>query len=165
MTRAFIALGGNLGDVRRSFVAARTELAALPGCRLAGSSRLYRSAPIGPAGQADYANAVVALDTELMPRTLLHEMQRIEDAHGRVRDVRWGPRTLDLDLIALGDAISDTAELILPHAEMHRRIFVLQPLCDLAPGWQHPRMKQTARELLDACLRSGQALLDDGSPW
>lgn len=165
MLMAFIALGGNVGEVLGSFQAAREALAALPGCRLAGSSLLYRSAPIGPPGQADYLNAVVALDTELMPRTLLHEMQRIEDAHGRVRDVRWGPRTLDLDLIAVDGVLSDTAELILPHAEMHKRVFVLQPLCDLAPGWQHPRMEKTAYELLEACLRAGQAPLEGGSPW
>ena len=165
MMTAFIAFGGNVGDVQRTFQAARKALAALPGCRLAGSSLLYRSAPLGPPGQPDYVNAVIALDTELMPRTLLHEMQRIEDAHGRVRDVRWGPRTLDLDLIAIDDVLFDTAELILPHAEMHNRLFVLQPLCDLAPGWQHPRMEKTAHELLDACLRSGQSLLDHGIPW
>jgi 2-amino-4-hydroxy-6-hydroxymethyldihydropteridine diphosphokinase len=165
MMTAFIAFGGNLGDVCSTFQAARAALAALPGCRLAGSSLLYRSPPIGPPGQPDYANAVIALDTGLMPRTLLHEMQRIEDAHGRVRDVRWGPRTLDLDLIAVDAMLSDAAELILPHAEMHKRVFVLQPLCDLAPGWQHPRMEKTARALLDACLRSGQAPLDRGRPW
>jgi 2-amino-4-hydroxy-6-hydroxymethyldihydropteridine diphosphokinase len=165
MATAFIALGGNLGDVPAAFRAARAELAALPGCRLKASSLLYTSAPLGPEGQPDYVNAVVGVATELMPRTLLHELQRIEDAHGRVRDVRWGPRTLDLDLIAVDDMISDAAELTLPHPEMHRRVFVLQPLCDLAPEWQHPRMKQTARTLFEACIRAGQPPLEHGAPW
>ena len=165
MTTAFIAFGGNVGDVPGTFRDARDELAALPGCRLVASSLLYVSPPLGPPGQPDYHNAVVSLTSELMPRTLLHEMQRIEARHGRVRDVQWGPRTLDLDLIAMDDMVSDAAELILPHPGMHTRIFVLQPLCDLAPGWQHPRMKQTASQLLEACIRSGQPRLENGIPW
>jgi 2-amino-4-hydroxy-6-hydroxymethyldihydropteridine diphosphokinase len=165
MTTAFIAFGGNLGDVREAFRGARDELAALPGSGAVASSRLYRSEAIGPPGQPDYLNAVVGLGTELMPRTLLHEMQRIEERHGRVRDLRWGPRTLDLDLVAMDDTISDAADLTLPHPEMHARMFVLQPLCDLAPEWHHPRMGQTARELLESCIRAGQSPLDDGIPW
>jgi len=162
---AFIALGGNVGDVLRTFQAAREELAMVPGCRLAASSLLYASPPLGPPDQPDYHNAMVGIVTELQPRTLLHEMQRIEDRHGRTRDVRWGPRTLDLDLIAMDGMMTNAAELTLPHPEMHTRVFVLQPLCDLAPEWQHPRMKQTAHALLEACTRSGQARLENGTPW
>jgi 2-amino-4-hydroxy-6-hydroxymethyldihydropteridine diphosphokinase len=165
MNTAFIAFGGNVGDVRESFREARDELAALPGCRLVASSLLYTSEPLGPPGQPDYLNAMVSLDTELMPRTLLHEMQRIEDRHGRVREARWGPRTLDLDLIAMDDIISDAAELTLPHPEMHARVFVLQPLCDLAPEWQHPRMEQTARQLLASCIQTGESQLENGVRW
>lgn len=165
MTLAFIALGGNVGDVLCTFQAAREELAAVPGCKIAASSLLYTSPPLGPPDQPDYHNAMVGIVTELQPRTLLHEMQRIEDCHGRTRDVRWGPRTLDLDLIAMDGMMTDAAELTLPHPEMHMRVFVLQPLCDLAPEWQHPRMKQTAHALLEACILSGQARLENGTPW
>jgi 2-amino-4-hydroxy-6-hydroxymethyldihydropteridine diphosphokinase len=166
MTTAYIAFGGNVGDVPRSFREAREELAAVPGCRLVASSLSYVSPPLGPPAQPDYHNAVVSIVTELLPRTLLHELERIETRHGRKRgDVRWGPRTLDLDLIAMDDMVLDAAELTLPHPEMHARVFVLQPLCDLAPEWQHPRMGQTARELLESCIRSGQRLLENGVAW
>lgn len=165
MSTAFIALGGNVGDVPRTFQSAREELAAVPGCRLTASSLLYTSPPHGPPDQPDYRNAVLEVVTELQPRTLLHEMQRIEAGHGRIRDVHWGPRTLDLDLIAVDGVMTDAAELILPHPRMHMRVFVLQPLCDLAPEWQHPRMNQTARQLLDSCIRSGQPRLENGVRW
>jgi len=162
---ALIGLGGNLGDVRACFMQARDALAGLSGSRLSASSLLYSSPPMGPAGQPDFLNAVIRLTTTLRPEQLLGHMQGIEAQHGRVRGEHWGPRTLDLDLIAHGDAVSDTPELALPHPHMHERIFVLQPLCDVEPRWFHPAMGKTATQLLDTLLVRGNTRLPEGRTW
>lgn len=130
----YIGLGANLGDPRRQVEQAIAELAILPHGRLLAVSPLYRTAPVGPPDQPDYINAVARIDTLLSPRGLLVALQCIERRHGRVRDgSRWGPRTLDLDILLYGDAQIDAPGLHLPHAEMHRRAFVLVPLADIAP--------------------------------
>ena len=129
---ACIGLGANLGDPARQIEQALTALAALPHTRLHGCSRRYRSPAIGPAGQPDYCNAVALLHTALAPEALLHALQGIETAAGRVRGERWGARVLDLDLLLHGDTACTTAHLTLPHPEMHRRRFVLAPLAELA---------------------------------
>ena len=162
---AVIALGGNLGDVETCFRATRDELASLPRTRLLESSRIYTSAPLGPPGQPDYQNAAVTIDTELEPLELLDRMQRIEQEHGRVRGEKWGPRTLDLDLIAYGDICMDTARLILPHPHMHERMFVLQPVTDLLPQWKHPRLQCSIAQLMNALLRQGTERLAEGHTW
>jgi 2-amino-4-hydroxy-6-hydroxymethyldihydropteridine diphosphokinase len=115
------------------------ELAQLPQSRLCAVSHLYRSAPLGPAGQPDYINAVAAIDTRLSPLALLDGLQAIENHHGRTRGaVRWGPRTLDLDLLLYGDALISEPRLTVPHAEMARRGFVLWPLVEIAPWLRLP---------------------------
>ena len=128
-----IGLGGNLGDAPGTLTQALNALAKLPESRVVDVSALYRSAAIGPAGQPDYANAVVALETGLSPWHLLDELQALESAAGRVRDVRWGARTLDLDLLLYGNACINDARLTVPHREMHQRAFVLHPLKDIWP--------------------------------
>ena len=133
--RAYIGLGGNLDQPAARIRQARAALALLPNTREAAFSRLYRSAPMGPADQPDYVNAVMALDTELEPIALLDHLQAIENAQGRVRlGERWGPRTLDLDLLLYGDLHLDDPRLTLPHPRMRERAFVLRPLADIAPG-------------------------------
>lgn len=134
MVRAYIGLGANLGEPLAQLRAAVAALAALPGSTLAAVSPLYRSAPLGPAGQPDYYNAVAALDTPLPPHALLAALQAIETAQGRVRLERWGPRTLDLDLLLYGADVIATPDLTVPHAELAQRCFVLVPLHDLAPA-------------------------------
>lgn len=131
--RCYIGLGANLGEPLAQLRAAVAALAALPGSALAAVSPLYRSAPLGPAGQPDYYNAVAALDTPLPPHALLTALQAIEAAQGRVRLERWGPRTLDLDLLLYGSDLIATPDLTVPHAELGNRCFVLVPLHDLAP--------------------------------
>ena len=173
--RAIVALGGNLGatpedvtakDVPARFASARSMLDARADTRVAASSLLYRSPPLGPADQPDYHNAVILLETRLPPETLLAAMQAIEQAHGRIRTgVRWGPRTLDLDLVAHHDAVMDGDRLTLPHPRMHERMFVLQPLCDIWPDWTHPRLGRTARELMQTLLAEGCPPLLHGRPW
>lgn len=131
--RAYIGLGANLGEPLAQLRAAVAGLAALPGSTLVAVSPLYRSAPLGPAGQPDYFNAVTSLDTCLTPHGLLAALQAIETANGRVRLERWGPRTLDLDLLLYGNDRIATPDLTVPHPELGQRCFVLVPLHDLAP--------------------------------
>lgn len=166
MITALIAMGGNQGNVRASFMAARSALDALPETRVIASSLLYQTQPLGPQNQPDFMNAVVALETKYGAMSLLHAMQEIERQNGRVRSGdHWGPRTLDLDLLSYNDILSDTEELTLPHPEMHKRQFVLRPLCDIAPNWQHPLLGRSAIELLGDLLESGLAPLARGEEW
>jgi 2-amino-4-hydroxy-6-hydroxymethyldihydropteridine diphosphokinase len=132
---AYIGLGSNLDDPRAQVSRAIGELAGLPGCTLCGRSSLYATAPLGPVAQPPFVNAVVSLATGLAPLALLGALQGIERDHGRVRDgTRWGPRTLDLDLLIFGDLQLQLPGLTLPHPEMARRAFVLVPLAEIAPA-------------------------------
>ena len=130
---AFVGIGANLGDARANVRDALALMAAQPGCRLAASSSLWRTAPIDSSGD-DYINAVARLDTSLDAHALLERLQAIELQHGRERPYRNAPRTLDLDLLLYGDATIDTPELVVPHPRMHERAFVLAPLLEIAPG-------------------------------
>jgi 2-amino-4-hydroxy-6-hydroxymethyldihydropteridine diphosphokinase len=131
----YIGLGANLDNPRRHVERAAAALAGLPASRLERVSRLFRTAPLGPADQPDYINAAACLITRLPPRALLEALQAIERAHGRVRDgTRWGPRTLDLDILVFGSRHSAWPGLTLPHPEVHRRAFVLVPLAEVAPA-------------------------------
>lgn len=134
MTTAYIGLGSNLDDPPGQLRTALTELDALPQSRLLRASALYRSTPMGPAGQPDYINAVAALETALSAHALLQQLQRLETAHRRVRAERWGPRTLDLDLLLYGDQRIDSRALTIPHPGLAERNFVLFPLYEIAPG-------------------------------
>ncbi|MBS7458711.1 2-amino-4-hydroxy-6-hydroxymethyldihydropteridine diphosphokinase [Coralloluteibacterium stylophorae] len=148
--RAFIGLGGNLGDVAATFEAALARLEARPGCRVALRSRNYRTPPWGEPGQPDFLNAVAALETLLAPAALLDALLEIERAHGRDRSrevPRWGPRTLDLDLLVHGDVVCDTPALTLPHPRLHERAFVLVPLAEIAPDLDVPGYGRVARLL------------------
>jgi 2-amino-4-hydroxy-6-hydroxymethyldihydropteridine diphosphokinase len=131
--RAWIGLGSNLEAPLHQVNTALAELAQLPNTRLLAHSSLYRSDPVGPAGQPDYVNAVAELETQLEPEALLDQLQAIEQAHQRVRRIHWGPRTLDLDLLLYADCVISTPRLTVPHAFMTERNFVLWPLAELAP--------------------------------
>lgn len=137
--RAFIGLGSNLEDPRRQVRMAVAELDALPYTRLAARSSLYRSDPMGPPDQPDYINAVAAVDTILTPLALLDALMGVERAHGRVRNAtRWGPRTLDLDLLIYGERIISEARLTVPHPGIGERAFVLLPLMEIVPDLEIP---------------------------
>lgn len=145
---AYISFGSNLGDSLSTLRAARKELCAAVGIKCRALSPLYESHPCGgPPGQGLYLNGVLAIETDLTPLQLLHLLQRIEDAHGRVRSERWGERTLDLDLLLYNNLILDGEELILPHPRMHERAFVLFPLAEIAPEVIHPLYQKSMREL------------------
>lgn len=134
MTQAYVALGANLGDPQGALRAALCDLAAVEGVTVTATSSFYRTAPIESSGP-DYVNAVATVETTLPPLALLHALQAIENAHGRVRPagVVNAPRTLDLDLLLYGDAEIALPELTVPHPRMHQRAFVLVPLLEIAP--------------------------------
>lgn len=160
MVRAYIGLGSNLDDPVRQLHRALASLAQLPHSRLAGCSRFYRSAPLGPQDQPDYVNAVAALDTSLPAEALLDALQTIETAQGRVRLRRWGPRTLDLDLLLYGNEVLATSRLSVPHPGLSERNFVLYPLYELAPDLRLPDGRALA-ELLVRCDAAGLEPLAD----
>jgi len=134
VTRAYIALGSNLGIPVDHLSGALDAIDGLPDTTLEQTSRWYRTAPVGgPPDQPDFLNAVCCVETDLGPYDLLAALQRIEQDFGRVRRERWGPRTLDLDIILFGDRVQTDPELTLPHPRAHERAFVLVPLADLDP--------------------------------
>jgi 2-amino-4-hydroxy-6-hydroxymethyldihydropteridine diphosphokinase len=133
MTRAVIALGANLGDARAALAGAVEAITATAGVTVLAESSVYSTAPIGGVEQPDYLNAVVVVDTSLSPHELLDRLHDIENAWHRTREVRWGPRTLDLDLIDYFGVTSGDPELTLPHPRAHERAFVLVPWLEADP--------------------------------
>ncbi len=150
-SRAFLGFGGNLGEPLQAFRSAFQALAADSRVTRLKTSPLYRTPPVGgPDGQPDYLNGVVELTTSLSPTELLQLCQQLEAAAGRVRELRWAARTLDIDLLLYADRVIDTERLKVPHPRLHQRHFVLLPLADLAPELRHPRQDRTVCELLAA---------------
>lgn len=142
MNEAYVALGANLGDRDASLRDALGRMAAVPELEVLRISRVYETDPVGYVDQPVFLNMAAALGTELSPIALLRKLLSIEREMGRVRDVQWGPRTIDLDLLVYEDVVMDTTELTLPHPRMSERAFVLAPLRDIwrsseAFPWQH----------------------------
>ncbi|PYP46375.1 MAG: 2-amino-4-hydroxy-6-hydroxymethyldihydropteridine diphosphokinase [Gemmatimonadetes bacterium] len=131
--RAYVALGSNIGDRAAHLAYARARLAALPGTRLLKQSRVEETAPLGPVPQGAYLNQMVLLETALEPTDLLVQLHAIESERGRERraGVRWGPRTLDLDIVRFGDRVLREPHLVLPHPELPNRPFWLRELAEL----------------------------------
>lgn len=150
MIRCYIGLGSNLEDPRGQVEQALLELAGLPETLLCAQSGLYRSDPVGPPGQPDYVNAVASVDTRLEAHALLDQLQALERLHQRVRLERWGPRTLDLDLLLYGDRLIETERLQVPHPYLGERSFVLWPLAEIAPGLKLPDGR-LLDDLLERC--------------
>lgn len=139
MTRVYIAVGSNLASPLNQVNAALAALGEIPQTAVVAVSSFYRTPPLGPQDQPDYLNAAVALDTELTPEALLDNTQRIELQQGRVRKAeRWGPRTLDLDIMLFGSLILNSERLTVPHYDMHNRGFMLWPLAEIAPDLTFP---------------------------
>jgi 2-amino-4-hydroxy-6-hydroxymethyldihydropteridine diphosphokinase len=139
-SRVFVSLGSNLGDRSGCLAAAREALAALPATTVVTASSIFETAPQDREEQPAFLNQVVCLETGLQPRDLLVECQRIENEHGRERGLRFGPRTLDVDILLFQDVESEEPDLLLPHPRMLRRAFVLVPLAevwDCARGMPH----------------------------
>jgi len=161
MSIAFIGIGSNLADPPGQVLQALGELGDLPRTTCLRHSSLYRSPPMmlksrvleaDSEDQPDYINAVAKLDTALNPQDLLHELQHLETRHNRVRAERWGPRTLDLDILLYDNSIIESPELTVPHPGLYERNFVLYPLAEIAPDLDIPGVGLLS-ELLGRCER------------
>jgi 2-amino-4-hydroxy-6-hydroxymethyldihydropteridine diphosphokinase len=154
--RAVISLGSNLGNRLETLQGAVDALEDTPGVRIKAVSPVYETEPWGvePGSQPSYFNAVVVLKTTLPPSSLLERAHAVEEAFHRVRDERWGARTLDIDIVAYADVVTDDANLTLPHPRAHERAFVLAPWHDVEPGAQLPGRGPVA-DLLHGVARDG----------
>ncbi|HEX8209451.1 MAG TPA: 2-amino-4-hydroxy-6-hydroxymethyldihydropteridine diphosphokinase [Longimicrobium sp.] len=146
--RAIVGLGANLGDAPGQLRAALRSLARYG--RVVRLSSLYRTEPVGGPPQPDFSNAVCVVEAAGTAHELLRRLQGVELELGRVRAERYGPRTIDLDLLDFAGEVRNDRELVLPHPELERRAFVLVPLAEAAPEWRHPVLHRTALELLAA---------------
>lgn len=148
--RAYIAIGSNLGEREQLIRQGIEGLRDLEGCTVEQVSGIITTKPYGVTDQPDFLNGMVALRTLLLPEELLGQLHRIEQEAGRKRSLRWGPRTLDLDIIFYDHAVIDTKELQIPHPDMQNREFVLKPLAEIAPYYRHPLFGKTVQEMLAA---------------
>lgn len=143
---AYIGIGSNVGDKKTNCLKG-IELLSETG-RVGGVSSLYYTEPVGFKEQADFINAVAGIETDLPPMDLLSICQSIENRLGRVRTLRWGPRTLDLDILLYGDLVMDQPDLVIPHPMLAARKFVLIPLAEIAPRAVHPVLNKSVSQLL-----------------
>jgi 2-amino-4-hydroxy-6-hydroxymethyldihydropteridine diphosphokinase len=155
VNRAAVGFGGNLGRPDVAFEQALSHLRTHSALTLVEVSGLYRSDPWQGPEQPDYLNGVATFETILSPRRLLDLLHEEERSAGRERRERWGPRTLDLDLLWFGDLVQQEPDLVLPHPRLPERSFVLEPLIDVAPDWRHPETHVSAAEMLDRLRRTG----------
>jgi len=147
---AYIGLGSNLGQRALTLRRAVKELGSREGIRVTRVSSFIETEPVGGPPQGRFINAAAELRTTLAPRQLFDVLKSVEDQFGRERGVRWGPRTLDLDLLLYEEEVMDEPDLQVPHPLMHLRRFVLEPLCEIAPDAHHPILCKSVRELLAA---------------
>ncbi len=133
-----IALGSNIGESQAILEGALKTLEQTPGITIKAKSSWYKTAPVGGPSQPDYLNGAAILQVQLSPQQLLKILLEIEQEFGRVRQERWGPRTLDLDILLFDDLIVETPDLQIPHPRMTQRAFVLVPLAEIAPDWIEP---------------------------
>lgn len=149
---AAVSLGSNLGDKKGHLNFAVEELKKDPAIKHLAVSQYFQTAPYGYENQEDFLNAAAVFDTYLTPRQLLDRLHQMEAARNRERLIRWGPRTLDLDIIFYDNWMMNSSELTIPHTDMHNRMFVLQPMMEIAPWWVHPWKQKNIKELYEELL-------------
>jgi 2-amino-4-hydroxy-6-hydroxymethyldihydropteridine diphosphokinase len=155
LKRVYLGLGSNMGD-REAAIESALNALNTPDLRLLRKSSLYETEPIGFKDQAWFLNMAAEFETDLFPRQLLHRMQKVELGMGRVRSVRNGPRTIDIDVLLYGNSVIKTEELEIPHPRYRERRFTLAPMAELSPNLRDPVTKQTMSEMLAGL--SGQAI-------
>ncbi len=161
---ATVGVGSNLGDREATISGAVEWVVNRPGNRLHSVSSLYETEPFGKEGQGWFLNCVVQVDTPDTLMVFFHSLQEAEALWGRKREERWGPRTLDLDLLFFGGTAFSDEELTVPHPGIAERRFVLEPLCEIAPGLIHPTLRISVRELLDRLEDCCRVVRQERSP-
>ena len=151
MARVYVAVGSNLGDREKNFSRAKELVEKIKRTKFLRASAIYETDPVGGPPQGKYLNAVWEMETDLAPKKFLRNLLEVERQMGRVRSQRNAPRGIDLDLLFHEDKIIKSNQLTIPHPRLHERIFVLQPLAELAPDFMHPVLKKTIRELYLLC--------------
>jgi 2-amino-4-hydroxy-6-hydroxymethyldihydropteridine diphosphokinase len=150
---AYLSLGSNLGSRLRNIICAIRLLSSAPMTRLIACSEIHQTAPQGgPKHQPDFFNACIAIRTRIPPHKLLKYTQTLERLLGRKRKKRWGPRTLDIDILLYGRAVLQKPDIRIPHPRMHIRRFVLEPLCEFASNLRHPEIRLTIAQLLQSII-------------
>lgn len=149
----YLSIGSNLGDRQAFLTQAIKELDALDSCKVCEQSQIIETEPYGNVAQDKFLNCVIRIETVLNPQQLLDALHAIEAHAGRTREVHWGPRTLDLDILFYDHITVNTPQLTIPHADMHNRSFVLEPLNEIASWYQHPVLHKTVRQLLDQLVK------------
>ncbi len=156
---AYISVGSNMGDKMENCTRGIAGLGMSDACSVVASSPFYRTEPVDYTDQDWFVNAVVKIETRLEPARLLKEIQSVERTAGRIRPVRFGPRILDMDILLYDDLAVHEADLEIPHPRMHKRRFVLQPICDIDPSVVHPLLKSDMRSLLSNLKKGEQEII------
>lgn len=164
MSVAFIGLGSNMGDKIANVKKAIEELGKIPGNEVLAISSLYKTEPVGDIEQDWFINAAAKIETALSPQRLLKTLLDIEKDMGRVREIKWGPRIIDLDILLYDDLILEEEGLIIPHPYLHERGFVLAPMAEIAPDVIHPRLMRGMSQLMNMLNDNNKIEMTGGFP-